>query len=180
MWCFHARAGEAIKKGEQRSQSSNNVLLFQCTTGKIKHNLNIRYIQDTQITTHPILRRPCGSGQQHRLTSTQKSVAGPRARVRDVTPQTFLMRFVGVCCERLNAFDLRSRVRICILVRAVKRAFIISNVIRSVTSHYATSPAQLSHPSCPHFRTFSAALFLPLLYLCMPPNSPGDKCWIKR
>lgn len=80
------------------------------------------------------------------------------------------MRFVGVCCDRLNTFDLRSRVRICTLVHAVKRAFIISNVIRSVTSHYTTSPAQLFHPSCPHFRTFSAALFLPLLYLCMPPT----------
>lgn len=80
------------------------------------------------------------------------------------------MRFVRVCRGRLNTFDLRSRVRICTLVRAVKRALIISNVIRSVTSHYATSPAQLFHPARPHFDTFSAALLLPLLYLCMAPT----------
>lgn len=136
--------------------------------------MNIQYIRDTRIANPPNPQEDSrGRGRQQPADFLTKSQpldhwrTCPRATPPDISDA---LR-VRVCCERLNAFDLRSRVRICTLVRAVKRAFIISNAIRSVTSHYATSPAQLFHPPCPHTSAlFPAALFLPLLYLCMPPT----------
>lgn len=61
----------------------------------------------------------------------------------------------------LNASDLWSSARICNrAVCAVKRVLIISNVIHSVTSHYATSPAP-NYSILPTLHTFPLRRFHP-------------------